>query len=268
MNQWKLAFITGGGSGIGRRLAQLLLADGTSVVVFDRSNSREAQEVLQEAAAGSEDVACQFFQTDVSDAAAVESAVQAAVDAMGVPDIVINCAGIQNAKMLLQQSADEFEQLVRINLIGSRNVAAAVLPHMKRGGQLALVASLAGIVPSYSYSAYNASKFGVVGLAGALRLECVEHGIDVSVICPPEIDTPMVVEERKSLPAAGAKLKETAGTLKVEPACDYMYAGLKRRKYMIVPGFRARRVSAIARWFPNLMRRVSEAIVLSTVRSG
>ena len=122
------------------------------------------------------------------------------------------------------------------------------------------------MVSSYSYAAYNASKHGVVGLAGALRLEYIEKGVEVSVICPPEINTPMVVEERKTLTPAGVKLKEAAGTL--DPACDYILAKLKRCHYMIVPGFRARVITVITRWFPGIMRKFSERIVITTLRNS
>jgi 3-dehydrosphinganine reductase len=180
----------------------------------------------------------------------------------------MNCAGIQIAKPFAELTGEEFERVVGVNLYGSRNFAAATLPQMSGGAQFCLVASLAGLVPSYSYSAYNASKHAVVGLAGALRLDYIESGIEVSVICPPEINTPMVVEERKTISKAGAKLKDAAGTLELGPACDYMMKQLKRRQYMIIPGFRARVVSRIARWLPNLMRRFSEHTVISVERAG
>lgn len=263
MAHWKLAFVTGGSSGIGYRMTELLLTEGTSVAVFDRSNDDSKKAALQEIAArhGSR---CEFFRMDVAAATQVESAVAMAVDQVGSPDMALNCAGVQNAKPFGDLSADEFDTVIRINLIGSRNFAAAVLPHLPDGGQLALMASLAGLVTNHCYTAYNASKFGVVGLAGALRLECVERNIDVSVICPPEVTTPMIVEEHKTLAPAGAKLKETAGTLQLEPACDYILKKLKQRRYMIIPGFRARRVAALTRWLPNILRTVSERIVRST----
>ena len=119
-------------------------------------------------------------------------------------------------------------------------------------------------MPTHSYTAYNSSKYAVVGLAGALRLECIERGIEVSVICPPEVNTPMIVEERKSLAPAAARLKDTAGTLEVGPCCDEILTRLRRGRFMIVPGWRARGVAAMGRWFPNLMRWVSERIVLAT----
>lgn len=257
---WKTAFITGGASGIGRRFAELLLQEQVQLAVFDRSNDPKAKAEL-EAWAQSQGGSCTFFRADVSDAAGIESAVRSAVAELGPPGLALNCAGIQDARPFLEQDAESFSRVVSVNLVGSRHFAAAVLPHMAQGSQLALVASLAGLVPSYHYAAYNASKFGVVGLAGALRLECVERGVDVSVICPPEINTPMVEIERKTMTDTGKKLKGTAGTLEVGPACDYMLKQLKRRQYMIIPGFRARGVARFGRLFPRIMRYFSERIV-------
>ncbi|MAT95242.1 MAG: short-chain dehydrogenase [Halioglobus sp.] len=265
MAHWNTAFVTGGGSGIGQCLSRKLLAEGTSVAIFDRSGDAAIADALQPVAqrAGAR---CRVFRADVADPAALRAAVDEAVGELGPPGLALNCAGIQNAKLFLALADAEFERMVMVNLMGSRNFAAAVLPHMKPGGRLALMASLAGLVPSYSYSAYNATKFGVVGLAGALRLDCIEQGVEVSVICPPEIDTPMVVEERKTITATGAKLKDTAGSLALEPACDYMLRQLKAGRYEIIPGFRARGVAFMSRLFPGVFRRISERIVAEGVR--
>ena len=264
MKGWKTAVITGGGSGIGLRLAEMLVREGTSVGIIDRSDSAQAREILEALARQQVATQVEFFQADVTDAAALERAVNAAAEGLGVPDVAINCAGIQVAKPFAELTAEEFERVININLCGSRNFAAAVLPRMQSGAQLALMASLAGLVPSHSYAAYNASKFGVIGLAGALRLEYIAKGIEVSVICPPEVDTPMVAEERKTLPAVAVKLKETAGTMELQPACDEIMKQLRARRVTIIPSFRARAVVWVARVFPGLMRKLSERIVLAT----
>jgi NAD(P)-dependent dehydrogenase (short-subunit alcohol dehydrogenase family) len=260
MQSWNNAVITGGGSGIGFELARRLLVDGSSVAIIDRSSNDAAKDQL--AALAGERVS--FHLADVTDAQALQTVFTTIVADLGAPDLVINCAGIQIAKPFAELSGEEFERVVSVNLYGSRNLAAAALPHMRSGSQLALMASLAGLVPSHSYAAYNASKFGVVGLAGALRLECIDRGIEVSVICPPEVNTQMVVEERKNLPLVAGKLKDTAGTLEVGPACQSMLRQLGRRRVLIIPGWRASVVAWIARMFPGIMRRVSERIVLST----
>ena len=264
MKNWDRAIITGGGSGIGLQLAKMLLREGTSVGIIDRSNSEQARETLAALAQQQGDARVEFFQADVADAEGLQRAVSAAIESLGAPDVAINCAGVQVAKPFAELTAAEFERVVSVNLYGSRNFAAAVLPSMQSGAQLALVASLAGLVPSHSYAAYNASKFGVIGLAGALRLEYIAKGIEVSVICPPEVDTPMVTEERKTLPPVAVKLKETAGTMALLPACDEIMKQLRARRVTIIPSFRARAVAWVARVFPGTMRKLSERIVLST----
>jgi NAD(P)-dependent dehydrogenase (short-subunit alcohol dehydrogenase family)/catechol 2,3-dioxygenase-like lactoylglutathione lyase family enzyme len=264
MKVWDSALITGGGSGIGLQLATMLLGEGTSVGIIDRINSEQARETLEALAGQQADTRVEFFQADVTDVEGLQRAVSAAVESLGAPDVAINCAGVQVAKPFEELTAEEFDRVVSINLGGSRNFAAAVLPSMQSGAQLALMASLAGLVPSHSYAAYNASKFGVIGLAGALRLEYIAKGIEVSVICPPEVDTPMVTEERKTLPPVAVKLKEAAGTMELLPACDEIMKQLRARRVTIIPSFRARAVVWVARVFPGLMRRLSERIVLST----
>jgi len=264
MKTWNTALITGGGSGLGMEFAQQLLRQGTSVAIIDRSEAAESRRSLEATAQSVPGTQVCFYQADVADAAGLQQAVSAAVGELGKLDLAINSAGIQVAKPFADITAEEFQRVVIVNLCGSRNLAAAVLPHMQSGSQLALVASLAGLVPSHSYTAYNASKFGVVGLAGALRLECIAQGIEVSVICPPEIDTPMVVEERKTLPPVAMKLKDAAGSLQLQPACRDMLGQLRGRTVMIIPSMRARMVARLARMFPGLMRWFSERIVLAT----
>ena len=94
---------------------------------------------------------------------------------------------------------------------------------------------------NYGYAAYSSSKFGVVGLASALRIECKTQGIVVSAICPPEVPTPMVDEERRTAPAVTMQTKQFAGTVTLPDLCRQVMHGLERDRFMIVPGsWRAR----------------------------
>src|SRR3546814_13764492 len=94
-----------------------------------------------------------------------------AAQAWGAPQLAINSAGIIINKVLAETTAAEFSRVVDVNLNGSFNFAAAVLPTMGKGSRLALIASMAGLTSNYAYAAYGASKFGVVGLATTLRYE-------------------------------------------------------------------------------------------------
>jgi 3-dehydrosphinganine reductase len=241
----RTVFISGGGSGIGASLARHYAGRGHAVAVFDLAISKSIRRELT-GTAGSP--ACCFHEVDIRDSAGLAEAVGSAVAAVGAPRLAVNCAGVQDAGCFLDLSEERF--------------AAAVLPHMGRGGKLAFVASLAGVVPSYAYTAYSASKFGVVGMAGALRLECLPLGIDVAVVCPPEVDTPMVDEELKTMDPITRELKQAAGTLDLASACREIIAGLEGDDFLIVPGARARMIERLTRWLPGLVRRKSDRVVM------
>lgn len=254
--RWSTCFVTGGASGIGRHIATMLAGAGSAVAVFDRTVPPELRdEIDRERPAGTpRTMAC---EVDVTDAAELAAAVRAAVAAVGAPALALNSAGIsRNDEFATAQQAD-FEQTIAVNLLGSRNFAAAVLPVMRRGDRLALIASLAGITGGYTYAGYAASKAGVIGLAKVLRLEYAPLGIGVSVICPPEIMTPMVERYATTMHPATRALKDVAGTLPIDVACAEMLDGLARGRFMVIPGRRARRAARLQRYLPD---RVSQAV--------
>jgi 3-dehydrosphinganine reductase len=259
--QWQTAFVTGAGSGIGLRLAEMLAQRGLRLAVFDLRLGDEARRRLGHAA-----TSVVFHEVDVRDAAALESAVRAAVGELGAPEVAINCAGVQRARVFEELSAQDFDFVVDVNLRGSRNFAAAVLPHMNDGGRLCFVASLAGVVANYGYTAYSASKFGVVGLASALRIECKPRGILVSVVCPPEVETPMVEEERRTAPAITMQNKQFAGVVTLDALCHDVLRGLASGEWMIVTGWRARLTRFLARVMPGTMNRLVDGKVAVGLR--
>jgi NAD(P)-dependent dehydrogenase (short-subunit alcohol dehydrogenase family) len=253
---WTTAFLTGGGSGIGLRLAEMLAQRKVRLAIFDLKLSDDVRRRLSSAAPGSV-----FHEVDVRDADGLAAAVRAAVGQVGVPQLAINSAGVQRNRTFAELSAADFDFVVDVNLRGSRNFAAAVLSHMAPGSNLVLVASLAGLVGNYGYAAYNASKFGVVGLASALRIECKPRGIDVTVVCPPEVVTPMVLEERKTASPVSMATKDFAGVVSIDDLCNDILRGAERGEWMIVTGFKARLTRVLARLFPGLMNRITDRMV-------
>lgn len=248
----KVAFVTGGGSGLGRQFAKLLLGEGASVALFDLRVDDEILSEMRALAGAGQKV--QVFSVDMTDAPAVEAAVVDATAALGAPDLAINCAGIAVSARFDKLPQAAFEKVIAVNLLGSRNFAAAALKVMQPGSTLALVASLAGKVGSYGYAAYNASKFGVVGLAECLRMEQKLRGVGVSVLCPGEIATPLVTEEAKHIDPIARAIKDTGGTLEVGPACDAMLREVARGRFMVIPGFKSKLTNVIGTRFPGLLR--------------
>lgn len=263
---WRTCCITGAGSGIGLQLATMLAARGAAVALFDLHVGAAALAQV-EAARRSADQRISVHEVDVRDAAALAAAVDAAVAALGPPSLAVNSAGISRNERFAEASLDDFQLTLQVNLVGSRNFAAAVLPHMEAGARLALIASLAGVTGGYTYAAYAASKAGVIGLAKVLRLEYAPRGIGVSVICPPEILTPMVERASLDMHPATRALKDVAGTLPIETACAEMLHGLARGRFTVIPGRRARRTARITRLLPERVgQRAADRIVRRALR--
>lgn len=254
-------WITGGASGIGLEVGKRFAAGGAHVTVFDLRLRDEAMIELDKARRFSA-VPIRSYVMDVADSEQVKRLFNLAAKETGKPDLVFNSAGIVSAVEFERLSYDEWDRVIRVNLYGSRNVASAALPLLQPGARLALMASLAGIAGGYGYAAYAASKFGVVGLAEVLRVECKPKGIDVSVICPPEVDTPMVREERKTRPVATTDMKLFAGTLTVDEAADAIVSGLGAGRYLIVPGGKGKMTYLLSKYLPRWITHVvSDGIV-------
>lgn len=251
-------FITGGASGIGLQLARSYVRTGAAVTLFDVQPAEQAVAELS-ALAGAHKV--RAFAMDVTRPEQVrEVFAEAAREAE--PDVLIHCAGICVAADFEAIDDDTYARVININLVGTRNVVAGALPHLKSGSQLVLIASMAGLVGCYGYAAYCASKYGVVGLAEVLRIELAQKGIDVTVVCPPEVETPMVEAERLNRPKQTEALKLMAGTLPLDYAVRQIRKGIDARRFMVIPGWRARGLWFTNKLLPGFMtRRLADFLV-------
>src|SRR6202167_4106046 len=140
--------ITGAGSGIGLRLAVLLGARGEAIVALDLAFPPVAREALLAAVGGAEERLA-TFEVDVRDGERVRAALIEGAAALGPPSLVLNCAGILDAREFTEISEADFRRVIDTNLIGSRNVAAVAIEVLGAGGRLVLTASLAGLVTNY-----------------------------------------------------------------------------------------------------------------------
>lgn len=262
----RVVFITGGSSGIGRDMARRLAAEGADIALFNRS---AAEDVLAELRAAARQPAQRFacYRADVAQAGSIEVAVHQAVAELGAPDLAINSAGVIHARPLEEASAQDFDRVIDINLKGSRNFAAAVLPHLRPGSHLVFVASLAALTGNFGYTAYCASKFGVRGLAEALRFELRLQHIDVSLCCPGEIMTPMVEQEKRHMHPVSAAMKAFAGSRTLDASVPVLLRGIARRQFEIVDGPRPALTAFLSRHTPNLARWTGDRIAARALRN-
>lgn len=191
----RVVLISGGSSGIGRAVAHEVAREGAHVVLVARSQ-RSLDDTAQECCelgAASATVHC----ADITDQAAVSAAVEATHRSRGVVDVVVQAAGVAAYGSFDTLPAEVFDGVLAINVLGTANVARAVLPRMRAAnhGVIYVVGSVVGTIGVPQMSAYVVSKWGVRALARALQLENRDRtGVFVTLVTPGGVDTPIYLQ--------------------------------------------------------------------------
>lgn len=192
------ALVTGAGSGLGEATARLLASLGARVAVLDLN-----QEAAQRVAAEIDGIAC---PADVTDEAAVQSALTSIEDQSDTIRILVSCAGIGTARRIVGRDGamplDAFERVIRVNLIGTFNMMRLVATRMSQGealddgarGVIVNTASVAAFDGQIGQAAYAASKGGITSLALPAARELARFGIRVNTIAPGIFLTPLLEE--------------------------------------------------------------------------
>ncbi|MBL1148239.1 MAG: SDR family NAD(P)-dependent oxidoreductase [Pseudomonadota bacterium] len=193
----QIAVITGAASGMGAATAKALAKSGAKIAAIDL-NLEDAQKTAAETGG-------RAFGCDVSDAAAVEAVFKDITSEMGVPRIVVNCAGICPASRVVGREAPHdlalFEKVLSVNLVGSFNVLRLAAAEMSKAdpvnddgenGVIINTASVAAFDGQIGQAGYSASKAGVVGMTLPIARELARFGIRVVTVAPGLIETPML----------------------------------------------------------------------------
>ncbi len=185
----KVIAITGGGAGIGRGIAWHFARAGYAVSIMDadRQAGKEALQVMVEAG-----VKAIFIPGDVSKLADVTRWLAATKAKLGVPDVLVNNAGIEIRKPVLKLSVAEFDKVIAVNLRGTfiaSQAAARMMAARKRGGAIINLASTRAFMSEAGTEGYTASKGGIVALTHGMAISLAEHRIRVNCISPGWIET-------------------------------------------------------------------------------
>lgn len=179
----KVAFITGGASGIGLGMAQAFLAGGMRVVIADllRRHIEEARSILAGQPA-------HFIELDVADRPAMARAAEETLRVFGKVHVLCNNVGVSQRTAIDEATFEDWDYVVGVNLGGTVNGLVTFLPRIKahgEGGHVVNTSSMAGMIPVPAFAGlYAATKFAVRGLTDSLRLALGPHRIGASVLCP------------------------------------------------------------------------------------
>jgi 3-oxoacyl-[acyl-carrier protein] reductase len=189
---FRVALVTGAGSGIGRAIAEKLAKDGERVVVNDLREASANEVVAGIEQAGGEAASA---PGDVSDPEAVGRIVEAARESFGPVDILVNNAGYGQQKPFVDLTVEDFDRMIGVHLRGTFLCTSAVLPEMlSRGrGVIVNVASQLGQIGGVELCHYSAAKAGIIGLTKSLAREVSAQGVRVNAVAPGPINTDLVL---------------------------------------------------------------------------
>ncbi len=235
--------ITGGSSGIGRATARLLARRGAHVSIIARR-----QELLDETLAELETLRenpAQRFQihsADLADWEQAQAAIVALTDGDFPTDILINSAGFAHPGYFEELPLEIFRRTMDVDYFGTLHPIKAALPAMmeRRSGHIVNFSSVAGFLAVFGYSAYCPAKFAVRGFSDTLRQEMRPHGIHVSVVFPPNTDTPGLHHENQYKPLETHRIEGSVKARTADQVAQALVRGIERRKVYILPTFEAR----------------------------
>ena len=269
------AIVTGGASGIGLALGRELCRAGANVVLadVDEAAAERAAGSLRSTLDGSSGTAV-GVGLDVRDRSAVRSLVDEVVESRSGLDLMFNNAGIVMGGPTEDMSGDYWDRIIEVNLVGVVNGVMAAYPAMvARGrGHIVNTASAAGLAPAVFAAAYSMTKHGVVGLSTSLRPEAADNGVQVSVLCPGMVETPILdkgppaglappVTSANGRTLSGRKYLETVGMSPIDADDSPRRAlrGVARNRSVIVMPASVKGVWYLDRLSPGLVGAISRS---------
>ncbi|GIV98230.1 MAG: 3-ketodihydrosphingosine reductase [Herpetosiphonaceae bacterium] len=237
--------ITGGSSGIGKAVACLFAREGANLTIIARDPAKlEAAKAEIEAPGLARGQRVYTISADVADEAQAAQAIDQAVAELGPPDILINSAGYAQPGHFLELPSSVFRQTMDINFFGSLYPTQAAVAHMAgRGrGHIVFISSGAALLGIYGYTAYTPSKIALRGFAESLRAELKPLGIVVSIVYPPDTQTPQLDYENQTKPEETRRIVHDpllgAGPVwKAEDVARVILRGIKKQRFSIAPGW-------------------------------
>lgn len=267
-----LVSVTGAGSGIGRATALAFAREGAEVVISDVNEAGVKETAAQIATRGG---VAHAYTLDVADADAVESFAELVCAEHGVPDVVVNNAGVGHTGMFLDTPREQYDRVLDINFGGVVNGCRSFASRMVArgtGGHIVNVSSMAAYSPQQSMNAYATSKAAVFMFGDCLRAELDQAGIGLTTICPGVIDTDIVRTTRFDVPADKAD-KVAARRAQIEKAftarrygpdkvAKAIVSSVKKNKAVRPVAPEAYLVYGVAHLLPQVMRSTARGKVL------
>ncbi len=262
----KVAVVTGGSSGIGKAIACSLAERGMDLWLLAQRKDLLGSACLE---VGShrkdQNQKISSISTDVSEPDQVRKAVLQISEVSGAPDLLVNSAGVTHPGYVEKLELNIFSWMMEVNYFGTVYMTKEVLPAMiNRGsGYIVNISSGAGIIGYFGYSAYAPSKFAVRGFTQALRQEMKAHGIGVSIVYPPDTDTPQLEYENQYKPMETKALSSAGGLMDPGVVATTTLKGISSGRYRIIPGLELKLYYLLSNLSESLLHFIIDQIIIS-----
>jgi 3-dehydrosphinganine reductase len=267
----KVALVTGGSSGMGKAVACALAEHGMNVwIISRRKDVLEAARMEVDHHRKSTNQLIATISADVSDRDQVHQALQVITEKSGCVDLLVNAVGAAHPGYVQDLDVEIFTSMMDVNYFGTVYVTKETLPLMlkKGAGYIVNTSSIAGFFGTYGYTAYGASKYAVRGFSSALRAELRLHNIGVSVVYPPNMDTPGLENENKTKPPETKALEGNAKEMSAEAVAREIINGIQHCTYDILPGFESKLVYRLNGVAGGLLNVYLDRVVANTYKKS
>ena len=252
----KIAILIGASTGIGKATAKLFVQLGGSVLIISRR-----QNILEEAVKDIKQIIShesQFVEgmsCDVTDLEKLNPILGDFIKNHRIPDYLFNLVGRAIPGYIEKYTLDDFRENMNVNYYGQLVPTLIMLPEFmkEKKGHIIFFSSILGYIGMMGYGAYVPTKFAIVGLAETLRNELKPHNIKISIVYPPDTNTPGLTTENEGKPPECAMMSETGGLLEPEEVSEYVIKKVLKKKFHISPG-NAKPIRYVHRIFPKLVR--------------
>lgn len=249
----KNVVITGGSSGIGLALAEQFAAQGASLALLARDITKlnEAQQYLK--SKFGEQTTVTVHAVDVRHQAQVEAVIRGIGETAGI-SILINNAGLQDVQPFESQPIEAMQFVMDVNYWGAVYATKAALPYLRaqRGSHVGFVGSVASYTGVYGYVAYSGSKFAMNGLAECLRIEFKPLGIGVTILFPPDTDTPLLAREQQKAPPETVAMTKGASLMSAEVVARKFLDGILNNRFEVLCNVESWGIRVMKNLFPRL----------------
>jgi 3-dehydrosphinganine reductase len=254
----KIAIVCGGSKGMGKATAREIVKLGGSVSIVARgidALKQTAEELKNQKVDASQFI--ELISCDTTEMDKLKPFFEEFIDKHRVPDYLINCVGYARPQYIQKLKLKDFINNMNVNYYGQLIPILILLPHFikRKQGYIANISSMMGFFGIMGYATYAPSKFAIVGLSEVLRHELKPYNIKVSVLYPPDTDTPGFEEENKTKPEECEIMSESAGLLSPKEVAEEFIEGILKERFEILPG-ESKFIWRMFRHFPKLVRTI------------